>query len=346
MQYLPGLASAGIDGTLVPFLSADLFATIYQRGQFSRKVLGILEAFRQRLLLTLHAGNFDAVFVSREAMTLGPPLIEWLLVRMAHLPIIFDFDDAIWVDYRSPTYGNITRLIKFPGKIPTIIRLSSAIIAGNGYLADYARQFNPNVHVIPTVVDTSLFQSAIPPERKDSLPVIGWIGSHSTSQYLSLITSALQNVAKRHDFVFRVIGAGREIRIPGVKVENLEWRMDREIEDFKGLDIGVYPIVPDEWSMGKCAFKAIQYQAAGVACLCSPVGMTREVITDGEDGLLVTGESEWIGGLERLLVDVEYRERLAVLGRRNACARYSLDVHGPRLESVIREVVTRVRAVR
>lgn len=338
-QYLPGLAAAGIDGTLVPFLSPQLFETMYQKRQLSRKVAGILAAFRQRLLLTLRAGQFDAVFISREAMTLGPPVIEWLLANLIHLPVIFDFDDATWVEYRSPTYGNLTRFIKFPGKTRTIIKLSSAVIAGNGYLADYARQFNPNVHVIPTVVDTNLFQATLPTPHNTSHPIIGWIGSHSTSQYLSLITTALQAVAKRHRFLFRVIGAGREIRIDGVEIENLAWKMESETADFRGLDIGVYPIVTDDWSLGKCAFKAIQYQAAGVACISSPVGMTREVITDGVDGVMAATEDDWISGLERLLVDVEWRKRLASAGAQTARERYSLEVHAPRMAGIIRGVV-------
>lgn len=344
-QYLPTLAQAGITGDLVPFLSPDLFAEIYRRGQTLRKVLGLAESIRRRLHLTLRAGDYDAVLVSREAMTLGPPIIEWLLAAVGRRPLIFDYDDATWVPYDSPTYGRLTRWIKPPGKTARIIGMSRAVIAGNRYLADYAARFNPEVTIIPTVVDAGAYRrpahSAVTSRQSPpTLPVIGWIGSHSTSQYLRLITQALSRVATRHRFIFRVIGAGEGWTAPaGVASESRPWRLDREITDFQELDIGVYPIVDDEWSRGKCAFKAIQYQAAGVACVSSPIGMVREVIESGQDGLLAATEDEWVAALERLLTDSAYRWRLAEAGRLNVVRRYSLAVQAPRLVEVIRRAV-------
>jgi glycosyltransferase involved in cell wall biosynthesis len=339
-QYLPGLAREGIVGDLVPFLTPELFGRMYRTGGTWAKSIGIARSIVRRLQLILRARQYDAVFISREAMTLGPPIIEWIFAHFADLPLIFDFDDATWVPYRSPTYGNLTRWIKPPGKTATIIAMSRTVVAGNRYLADYARQFNQATTIIPTVVDTAVYQSTPPNGRRQDIPVIGWIGSHSTSQYLRLITKSLERVRQRHRFIFRVMGAGEEIRIPGVEVENLPWVMATEVGDFRSLDIGVYPIIEDEWSRGKCAFKAIQYQAAGVACVASPIGMNLEVIESGGNGLLAGTAEEWVGALERLLADVEYRRQLAMAGRLNAVARYSLEVQAPRLAAAIRGAVS------
>jgi glycosyltransferase involved in cell wall biosynthesis len=340
-QFLPYLKARGIECEIAPFISRELFLDLYQRGRFARKMAGLVRSAFGRVFDVIRAGRADVVCVAREAMLIGPPVVEWLVNKVARCPIIFDFDDAIFVSYVSPTYGRYASWLRCHWKSSWILAMSAHIIAGNEYLASYARRYNRRVTVLPTVVDTELFAGADTLKRPgvDSAAgaVIGWIGTHSTAEYLNLIAPALQRLARRRRFIFRVIGAGRDMHIPGVEVENRPWNMETEIRDFKDLDVGVYPIRDDEWARGKCAFKAIQYMAAGAPCVSSPVGMTTEVIKHGVNGFHARSTEEWVHYLDLLLEDGSLRERLAREGRITVEERYSLKTHAPRLAEVLED---------
>jgi hypothetical protein len=227
-QFLPYLKSRGIECEATPFISSELFRDLYRRGRIVHKVAGMTRSALRRATDVARAGRADVVCVSREAMLFGPPVIEWLISKVARRPMVFDFDDAIFFSYVSPTYGRFTSWLKSPSKLSRILAMSAHVIAGNEYLAGYARLHTLRVTILPTVVDTELFADAtpLPSQRGNPIsepaigPVIGWIGSHSTAQYLDLIAPALQLLARRRRFVFRVIGAGRDVSIPGVEVEN------------------------------------------------------------------------------------------------------------------------------
>ena len=210
------------------------------------------------------------------------------------------------------------------------------MVVGNEYLAAYARQHNPAVTVIPTAVDTDRFvPRSDAPSATERPPVVGWIGSPTTFPYLESLAGVLRDVASRHQFTLKVSGAGRPVSFPGVTTQDVPWSMADEVSLFNTCDIGVYPLTDDEWSKGKCGFKAIQCLACGVPVVAAAVGVNREIIEDGVNGFLASTPAEWVAKLERLLIDAPLRARFAAAGRRTIEERYSLQVTAPRLAAVL-----------
>jgi glycosyltransferase involved in cell wall biosynthesis len=334
VQYFRYLETRGVSCTLRPFLPPELFRKLYVRSGLLSKIPRLLAAAARRIRDVISAGDFDAVFVQREAALFGPPVVEWLLARLFRKPLIFDFDDAIFVHYTSPTYGRAATWLKFPGKTASTIRMSRAVIAGNEHLAAYARKFRSDVTVIPTVVDAGGYRPAEPkPSRR--LSTVGWIGSPTTTPYFETLLPVLARISDRRAFRLKVVGANRTYHLPRIEVANEPWTLEGEISHFQSLDIGLYPVPENEWSIGKSGFKAIQYMAAGVPCVASPVGANSEIIRDGDNGLLASDQADWVEKVTALLDDDLLRARLAASGFETVSSRYSTAVQAPRLAEVI-----------
>jgi glycosyltransferase involved in cell wall biosynthesis len=337
-QFAAPLAGRGIELRLSPFLDARQFLALYEPGNFARKAAGLAASALRRLRDVPAARRADVLFVQREAMTLGPPVVEWLAARALGRPMVLDLDDATYVRYVSPTYGRLGSALKWFRKTDDLIRWSSVVTCGNRFIAEYVRSRGARAVVVPTVVDTDLFRPRERPRAGDGVPVLGWIGTHSTYPYLETVFPVLRQLARSHKFRLKVIGAGRErIDLEGVEVENLKWSLRREVDDFRSFDVGLYPIIPDEWSAGKSGFKSIQYMAVGVPFVVTPFGAAAEIGEAGATHFAASTPAQWGDALARLLSDAALRRRMGEAGRRHASAFYSLPAQADKLAAALRE---------
>jgi glycosyltransferase involved in cell wall biosynthesis len=334
-QWDPLLRERGVDITYAPFEDEELHALVYQPGMMSQKLRLVTRALGRRLSLLRKVKDYDVVYILREAALLGPPIFE-RLIHQSGVPIVFDFDDAIYVSYRSPSNGYLSYL-KFASKTKTICRIASHVMVGNPYLAEYARQVNDRVTVIPTTIDTEKYQVP-PPKSSSGPPVIGWTGSYSTVQHLDTLRGALKKLAERESFRLRVIGTPAYDSTT-VDVETMRWRADTELEDLGAIDIGVMPLPDDKWSKGKCGLKALQFMALGIPTVCSPVGVNTDIIQDGENGFIAGTEDEWVDKLTRLLHSHELRQRLGHAGRVTVEQKYSAVTQAPRVYEIFKSVL-------
>lgn len=332
-QYIPYLRQAGFEVTISAFYTPAFFEVVYRRGHYLKKAAMFLAHAARRLRELLSIAQYDLVLLYREAVPLGPPVVERLIAARG-IPIVYDFDDAIFLPNVSQANQAIS-FLKNPGRVSTILRLSNEVVVGNEFLAAYARRYARSVTVIPTVVDTTRFRPRAGERESDRELVVGWIGSPTTFPYLETLADVLREVAARHRFVLKVSGAGRPVNFPGVNVQVVPWSMGDEVTLFNSCDVGVYPLTDDDWSRGKCGFKAIQCMACGVPVVAAAVGVNREIIEDGVNSFLAATREEWIAKLSRLLSDADLRARMAAAGRRTIEEGYSLQVTAPRLAAVL-----------
>lgn len=342
-QLVQPLADRGIRVTVSPFLDSRTFSTLYKRSELSRTALGLARCALRRLGDVRAARHADLIFVQREAMLFGPPVLETLTTRgFQKRPMVLDLDDATYLSYVSLTYGRLARLLKWPGKTESLIRAATLVTCGNREIADQVKAFGGCPVVVPTVVDTERFRPR--PEADRRMPVVGWIGSHSTFDYLRSVIPALSEVARRHPFQLLVVGSGEEdLTIEGVDVVCRPWSLPREVEDFQSLDVGLYPLIETEWSRGKSGFKAIQYMAVGIPFVATPIGVLSDIGEAGVTHYCAASHDEWVEALSSLLADGQLRRRMGQAGRAHALERYAVPRIADALAAALEEAAQRYR---
>jgi len=289
----------------------DLY--FYQSGYLFQKLRILIKSIFIRVIDVCRAFSHDVIFIQREVHMLGTTFFERLL-KLTGKKIIFDFDDAIWM--QQPNVKRSLHFLKKPSKTKDIIRMSDVVLAGNTFLYDYAIQFNPNVIAFPTVVDTDYFKKrAVSDKKRDSI-CIGWSGSHTTINHFKYLEKVLLRLKEKyHEKINIIVFGDAEYEHKQLGVKGIAWSKDIEREILSSFDIGIMPLEENEWERGKCGMKALLYMASEVATIASPVGVNKEIIDHQKDGLLAHSEEEWFSALSLLIENEWMREKIALAGR-------------------------------
>jgi len=333
-QFIPLLREHGIHCELKPFIGKRQFARLYDKSSLTGNISGLALSAAARFGHLISAGKYDVIFIQREAALIGPPWFERAVSKLLKKPIVLDLDDPLWVQYESPVYGPLGSRVRCLSKIDEIIKRSSHVICGNEFIAQYVLGLGSSATVLPTIADTSQFTPRAGPTNGKPL-VIGWIGTHTTMPYLESIRPALERLAEKRRFKLKIVGGGRSLKLNGVEVEELNWSLDREVEDFRSFDIGVYPLADDGWSLYKAGFKAIEYACCGIPFVASPIGVVEQIARQTGAGLLASSQNDWFEALDKLLSDANVRLEMGRAGRAFALHHYRLEDQAATLSAAL-----------
>ncbi|MGO9512631.1 MAG: glycosyltransferase family 4 protein [Steroidobacteraceae bacterium] len=235
---------------------------------------------------------------------------------------VFDVDDAIYVRkprrLGEPADDSIWRRRKFAATC----RCVDVVAAGNDVLASVARPAAREIAVLPTSIDTSCYQAAR--VAQEDPPTIVWIGSPENLVYLEMIRLAFARLTVRYPTLKLRVICSAFPDWPEVHVERVPWSAATEAASLAAAHIGVMPLSDDEWTRGKCAFKLLQYMAASLPCVASPVGANAEAVIDGVNGFHARSLEDWERSLERLINSAELRARLGAAGHARVAERYAM----------------------
>jgi glycosyltransferase involved in cell wall biosynthesis len=329
LQYVDCLKKAGIEVSVGHFLGDEYVEQLFNdgRGSFGSIAGAYVRRFRQ----LFDAAKYDLVWIEKEVLPWLPALPEFIFAS-AGIRYVVDYDDAVFHNYDLHPNRLVRSLLG--KKIGRVMSRASLVLAGNEYLAEHARLAGArHVEYLPTVVDLNRYTSG--KQTASGVFTIGWIGSAWTSRYLPMVESALRQVCRNGAVRLLLIGSG-PVTLADVPVEIRPWSEQREVSDIQQCDVGIMPLHDDAYERGKCGYKLIQYMACRLPVVASPVGVNSTIVECGKNGFLAATEKQWIDALEQLHNDFNLRNSMGERGRCKVEEEYSLQVHAPRLASLLR----------
>jgi glycosyltransferase involved in cell wall biosynthesis len=325
-QYLALLRQHNYEFTVQSFWDVKGWDVLYRKGHVLHKLFSFLSGVYNRIKALFQISNFDYVFIHREVVPIGPPVFEWMIVKIFKKKVIYDFDDAIWIPNTSEE-NKIVSFLKWHSKVKQICKWSYAVSCGNPFLADFARLLNSHTVINPTTIDTVLLHNPelYPKSKNKNKITIGWTGTHSTLKYLDQLLPVIARLEEKYgDQIELLVIANTP---PLFKIRSLKfipWHLETEIKDLSQVDIGIMPLTDDLWAKGKCGFKILQYLALEIPALASPIGVNSEIISDQVNGYLCATHEDWYGSLDRLIQSDALRDQIGKNGRQKVISNYSV----------------------
>lgn len=327
-QYLQALEDAGFQIEYSNLLSEKDDRVFYAKGRYLAKFFILIKSIVKRLGDVKKAKNADIVFIYREAFMLGSIFFEKRFKKTG-ASLVYDFDDSIWLNDTSDGNKNLSWM-KRPEKTNEIIALSDFVIVGNDFLKSHCLQFNRNVTVFPTTIDTSYH---LPAQKKEvsGKVCIGWTGTSTTLKHFKGLLPVLLRLKEKYGnrIYFKAV-LDADYKNEDLQLESKLWTLDSEIDDLQEMDIGIMPLPNDEWSNGKCGFKGLQYMSLEIPTIMSPVGVNVQIIENGVNGFLAYGDLQWECILSDLIENEEKRLSIGKQGRLTVQNFFSVDAHKDR----------------
>lgn len=317
-EYLPYLYREGIDFTIKPLLGDWYLSTVWSHKSKVKIGLQIVVAYLKRILSILFLHSDNVVWIGADLLPSFPGWMETYM-KMRGIQYVIEFDDAVFHNY-DQSCSRVMRWL-YHRKFEKVIRNASSVICGCSYLANYSRQWNDNVIIIPTCIDENKYNVTL---KNDNNLVVGWIGSPSTSPNICIVVEALKSIGNVFDYELHLVGFDTkyEYCLKGLRYKIIKWSAETEIDNMAQFSIGIMPLQNTPFSQGKCAFKLVQYMAMGIPTISTPLQSNVE-INKGCGNLFAKDTFEWIAAFKKLLSNKALREEIGFHNKRIAMKHYT-----------------------
>jgi len=325
-NLIPYMRDCGVDVEVLPFYCPWAYGRISRRQKSLEKAALIGWGYFKRIVHWVKASRSDVVWIHRFAAPIGTGLLGSALKALGK-PLVFGYDDAVYL-----ARGKANQIRSWFGSwrdIDDLVAKSDYVLARNQSLGDHARMYNPNVLVLPSAIDVTLYNrvlnTASQAIKDHSAFVIGWIGTPSSAPYLELVHPVLEKLGQEGPVELRLIG-GDMPDVAGVTVNRIRWQQATEIEELCQADVGIAPLPDGEWARGKSGLKVVQYMGCGLPVVASAVGSHLGLLESGKHGFLAHTDEEWLQALRVLRDSKSLRVKMGAAGRQKVRLQHDFSV--------------------
>jgi L-malate glycosyltransferase len=320
-QYFESWHEAGFEITISPFFNHAAWRILWQEGHLLSKILYTILGYFKRIGDLFRLRKFDKIYVYMWVTPLFDSVLERLFLLIAP-NLIYDFDDSVFLDGTNIKGNFFRKYIKNNNKSQILIKHSSSVITSSPYNLDYCiamNKLNAGIY-IPCSLDQNRF---IPFNNFSREKItLGWTGTFTTINYLDSIKHIIENACKQFNLKLVLI-TNFDYDIDGIDMEVIRWKEDTEIQDLQKIDIGLYPVIPSNWALGKGGLKTLQYMSIGIPSISTNFGTSTKIVTHGKNGFLVNNDQEWLDNIKLLIDDPSLRKNIGINAREHVLRNYS-----------------------
>ncbi len=314
----PGLVAFASDGSNDPSVRTRLVAWAERTGTpIELHVGGTIRVPRRY-------SKDRATVVMRNASKTSLGRFEARALRSAPLGV-YDLDDGLpWDTGRLPGMGHWWKVPFRRDRIAlACARAADRVIAGNETLASWASEYCPDVRVIPTCVEPTDYVVKHDYEL-NTKPSLIWIGSAATEFELWRLAPALVAVHELTQCVLTIVGAphiATPVQLQGF-TRRVAWSPEAQRVELAAADVGLMPLSDGVYQRAKCGYKVLQYAAAALPSVASPIGVNTNLLALGL-GRPATTEEEWVDQIMALLQSEQSRRDLGKAAHEACVAHFS-----------------------
>jgi glycosyltransferase involved in cell wall biosynthesis len=307
LQHVPALADR--IGDVEVLLANDEVARRPGRaGQvryFASHALRYVDRWRE---LRRVVPRYDALFVQRTLYQFGPGALVRELERYAGR-VVLDLDDDVFVAHPElAKKGRTARWLYGPQQAARLALRANAIVVSTPEIARSLPDGSCKPVVLPTVPHVAVYARA----RHETVGgTVGWAGTSGGLMFLDPLAPVFERLGRRGLASLEVVSSA-----PWKGPASFTaWRLDDEPALFARFAVGIMPLPDSRYTRAKGGFKLLQYMAAGVPFVASPVGANVGLAEASGGGRLAGDPAEWERELTALLENPVLRREMGERGR-------------------------------
>lgn len=237
------------------------------------------------------------------------PTYKWCGTEEAMITWEDGKTDMLWRD--GVDGFDIERNIKHRDLFKANFRKADLVTVTTPILRDALSEINPNCVVLPNLVDFSVYPKC---EYVKKGVRLLWQGGSSHYEDLYLIHKAVVDILKKYpEVTFVYFGDTRfKTLFADASQNQIEYHpwVSHKVYPYKlstlNCDIGLCPIIDNQFNRRKSSIKWMEYSVIGVATIASDLPPYNVDILQGTTGLLVNDDG-WFDAMELLIEDKKCR---------------------------------------
>ncbi len=229
--------------------------------------------------------------------------------------IVAEFDDFFDANEDNPNLLE-HQISQAPDVLRVVAEIADVVTCTTNHLADKLRPYNKNVVVLPNFMDMERWDLPKKPNKTGYIN-IGWCGGMSHYKDLEMIVEPLQRILKEFSNVkLFIVGELRAKKwFEGYK--NVECMLAVPFEAYPtrlhglSLDIGLAPLIDNEFNKCKTNIKWMEYSIAQIAGVFSPTVYNRRGF-EPKFGFIAKTPDEWYSAIKQLILHPDIRKEAAI----------------------------------